>query len=229
MVLALRCLLSCDAPTESYKTEREQSRSAPDPPRLHPFHSQFQALSSALPPSPLPISPTRSRPQHPFPQPLGSSAVLLWALLPSGHHLAPRSWRTVGPHCFLLQTSSKGGFSSSFCLQSSMDFLNLLQLQPNSLMSLNSDFRIQFTYFKSILMGLPSKCRQHHWSRFSEISCAPSLPFPSFPPSLLSFLPLPPPPLHFLTSYGHISHVGSLFVYFASLNKNKTETVKPLG
>ena len=86
MVLALRCLLSCDALTESYKTEREQSRSAPDPPRLHPFHSQFQALSSsALPPSPLPISPTRSRPQHPFPQPLGSSAVLLWALLPPGH------------------------------------------------------------------------------------------------------------------------------------------------
>ena len=47
MVLTRQRLLSCDASTESYKTERGQWRSPPDPPRLHPPHSRSQAFSSS--------------------------------------------------------------------------------------------------------------------------------------------------------------------------------------
>lgn len=180
-------------------------------------------------PSPLLLYPSPRSPYHHALRPTASLSSALrficafscGPLLPPGHCLAPWSWRTVSPRCFLLQTSSKGGFSSLLCLESSTDFLNLLQLQPNSLMSLNSDFWIQFTYFKSILMGLPSKWMQGHWSRFSEMSCAPSS---LFPPSLLSCLPLP---LFPYVLWAHFSH-WKLGCVFASLKKNNTETVKPV-
>ena len=67
MYLALRGLLRCDASTESYQIERGQSRSTPGAPRLHPLHSQSQALSSsALPLSALPLSPCAPAHSIPF-------------------------------------------------------------------------------------------------------------------------------------------------------------------
>ena len=91
MVLTRQHLLSCDASTESYKPERGQSRSPPDPPRLHPPHSQSQAFSSsALPPSP-PLSHHALPPTAALSSALRSICVFSYGLLlPPGCHLAPQ-------------------------------------------------------------------------------------------------------------------------------------------
>lgn len=113
VVLTLQRLLSCDASTESYKTELGQSRSPPDPLGCSP-------LTADPRPSPLLLCPPpRSLSHHALP-PTAALSSALWficvfscgPLLPPGRHLTPRCRRVVSLLCFLIQTSSKGGFRS---------------------------------------------------------------------------------------------------------------------